>query len=58
MVRQRGADGHFVYYETRKRRISAEKRVEIELGSEDQEIKIPGELKVIREATDALPSIL
>ncbi len=29
-VRQRGADGHYVYYETVKRRISDMKRVEIE----------------------------
>ena len=29
-VRQRGADGHFVYYETRKKRINDLKRVEVE----------------------------
>ncbi len=29
-VRQRGADGHYIYYQTTKRRISSIKRVEIE----------------------------
>ena len=29
-VRQRGADGHFVYYETRKRTISSASRIEVE----------------------------
>ena len=29
-VRQRGADGHFVYYETRKRTLSGARRVEVE----------------------------
>ena len=29
-VRQRGADGHFIYYETRKRTVSGAKRLEIE----------------------------
>ena len=106
-VRQRGADGHFVYYETRKKNVTGAKRVEverrlsrseylrrlldadtnkrqirktrycltwqnqyfeidvypfwtdqaileIELGSEDQEIRIPPEIKVIREVTDDL----
>lgn len=29
-VRQRGADGHFVYYETRKKTVSGAKRIEVE----------------------------
>ena len=29
-VRQRGADGHYVFYETRKRRVSDIKRIEVE----------------------------
>ena len=104
-VRQRGADGNYVYYGTRKKKISELKRIEveqrltrgeylaclmdadttkhqirktrycltydnqyfeidvypfwddkaimeIELRNEDQEIRIPGQIKVIREVTD------
>lgn len=29
-IRQRGADGHYIYFQTKKRRISAVKRVEVE----------------------------